>query len=66
VPRSCNPRGFAALERWIAHADIDRGTPLLRRIWPRVASAGGSRPMVRTGPSRPRLPATTSPPGPTK
>jgi site-specific recombinase XerC len=40
VPRSCNPRGFAALERWIAHADINPGTPLFRRIWPRGGIGG--------------------------
>jgi hypothetical protein len=40
VPRSCNPRGFAALERWIAHADIAPGTPVFRRIWPRGGIGG--------------------------
>jgi integrase len=35
VARSCNPRGFAVLERWIAHAGIEPGTALFRRIHPR-------------------------------
>jgi site-specific recombinase XerC len=35
VARSCNPRGFAALERWIAHAGIQPSTSLFRRIYPR-------------------------------
>src|SRR5262245_28438978 len=30
-----NPRAFAAIERWIAHAGIQPGTPLFRRIHPR-------------------------------
>jgi integrase len=40
VARSCNPRGFAALERWIAHAGIEPGTPLFRRIQPRGGIGG--------------------------
>jgi integrase len=40
VARSCNPRGFAALERWIAHAGILAGTPLFRRIHPRGGIGG--------------------------
>ena len=40
VARSCNPRGFAALERWIAHAGIQPGTPLFRRIHPRGGIGG--------------------------
>jgi integrase len=35
VDRSHNPRAFAALERWVAHAEIAAGTPLFRRIHPR-------------------------------
>lgn len=35
VDRSHNPRAFAALERWIDHAEITPGTPLFRRIHPR-------------------------------
>jgi integrase len=40
VDRQHNPRGFAALERWIAHAGIAPGTPLFRRINPRGGIAG--------------------------
>lgn len=40
VDRSHNPRAFAALERWIAHADITPGTPLFRRIHPRGGIGG--------------------------
>jgi hypothetical protein len=40
VARSWNPRGFAALERWIAHAEIKPGTPLFRRIHPRGGIGG--------------------------
>ena len=40
VARSCNPRGFAALERWIAHASIVPGTPLFRRVHPRGGIGG--------------------------
>ena len=40
VDRSCNPRGFAALERWIAHAEIAPGTALFRRIYPRGGIGG--------------------------
>jgi hypothetical protein len=40
VDRSHNPRGFAALERWIAHAGIEWGTPLFRRIHPRGGIGG--------------------------
>jgi integrase len=35
VDRQHNPKGFAALERWIAHAKIASGTALFRRINPR-------------------------------
>jgi len=35
VDRNHNPRAFAALERWISHAEIAPGTPLFRRIHPR-------------------------------
>jgi hypothetical protein len=40
VDRSCNPRGFAALERWIAHAEITPGAALFRRIYPRGGIGG--------------------------
>jgi integrase len=40
VARSCNPRGFAALERWITHGGIQSGTPLFRRIHPRGGIGG--------------------------
>jgi integrase len=35
VDRTHNPRAFAALERWLDHAEITPGTPLFRRIRPR-------------------------------
>jgi integrase len=35
VDRNHNPRAFAALERWLDHAEITPGTPLFRRIRPR-------------------------------
>jgi integrase len=40
VDRHHNPRGFAALERWIDHAKIAPGTPLFRRINPRGGIGG--------------------------
>jgi hypothetical protein len=40
VARSFNPRGFAALEHWIAHAGIQPGTALFRRIHPRGGIGG--------------------------
>ena len=54
VARSCNPRGFAALERWIAHAGIQPGTPLFRRIHPRGGIGGRITADGPTGPSRRR------------
>jgi site-specific recombinase XerC len=38
VDRHHNPRAFAALEKWIAHARIASGAPLFRRINPRGVS----------------------------
>jgi len=35
VDRHHNPHAFAAIERWIAHAGIQPGTALFRRIHPR-------------------------------
>jgi integrase len=35
VDRNHNPRAFAALERWLDHAEITPGSPLFRRIRPR-------------------------------
>jgi integrase len=35
IDRQHNPRAFAALERWIEHAQIASGTALFRRIKPR-------------------------------
>jgi hypothetical protein len=40
VDRHHNPRAFAALEKWIAHANIAPGTPLFRRIHPRGGIGG--------------------------
>jgi integrase len=40
VDRQHNPRAFAALERWIAHAKIEPGTALFRRINPRGGIGG--------------------------
>ena len=40
VDRYHNPRAFAALEKWIAHANIAPGTPLFRRIHPRGGIGG--------------------------
>jgi integrase len=40
VERHHNPRAFAALEKWIAHANIAPGTPLFRRIHPRGGIGG--------------------------
>jgi site-specific recombinase XerC len=40
IDRSHNPRGFAALERWIGAAGIEPGTPLFRRIAPRGGIGG--------------------------
>jgi integrase len=40
VDRCHNPRAFAALEHWIAHAQIAPGTPLFRRIRPRGGIGG--------------------------
>jgi integrase len=40
IDRQHNPRAFAALERWIDHAEIAAGTPLFRRIKPRGGIGG--------------------------
>jgi integrase len=40
IDRSHNPRGFAALERWIGAAGIEPGTPLFRSIAPRGGIGG--------------------------
>jgi site-specific recombinase XerC len=40
VDRQHNPRAFAALERWIDHAEIAPGTALFRRINPRGGIGG--------------------------
>jgi integrase len=40
VERHHNPRAFAALEQWIAHASIAPGTPLFRRVHPRGGIGG--------------------------
>jgi site-specific recombinase XerC len=40
VDRAHNPRGFAAVEAWVRHAQIEPGTPLFRRIHPRGGVGG--------------------------
>jgi len=40
IDRQHNPRAFAALERWIDHAEIAPGTALFRRIKPRGGVGG--------------------------
>ena len=40
VDRQHNPRAFAALERWIAHAKSEPGAALFRRINPRGGIGG--------------------------
>jgi len=42
VARKDNPRGFAALERWVREAGIEPGTPVIRRITPTGAVSQSS------------------------
>ena len=32
IQRDANPLAFAAIERWVKHADIGKGTPFMRRL----------------------------------